>query len=429
MALVNPCNLEDNVVNTGVDCDSAMGPTKKLFMVPVSDRFTQADITAVGTFSEYATSRTHDVPGRRWFPLFGSYAPINDIQDATEGDVIETLPDGSKALVRRGFYNRTFLTTKGGDCFANILIRFPRGFAFIEVDEDEKVKMYEPSTGVYGGFPTALAYGMSPTLATLTTVFKNGLYLSYNAVTYNKNGKLFASTATEDILSINGLLDSAISNFSAPVAASNTAPTGSTTITTAGSIGDTIQLSINGVDVSGTVTRSGSQTAAQFATAVAAAISALVATNGGITAAATGAQIDYTIPASFGASLNTLSAVATIVGAITATQAAFTGGVWGAVTFQLNVDSECSETNLVAAFPGTTAPGLVIAGNFAVTRSAVTVTPTVSLVSVSGSPDHIQMVVPASSVGDGAIAINGAAANVLYANGVIGYDIISGITY
>ena len=210
MALLNPCNLDENIVNTGVDCDSAMLATAKLFMVPVTDRFTMADITGVGTFTEYAQSRCQDVPAKRWYPIFGSYAPINDLQEATEEDVIESMPDGSKALVRRGYFNRTFLTTKGGECFANILMRFPRGFAFIEVDQEGKVMLYEPTTGNFGGFPTALAYGKTPTLATFTTVFKNAFYLSFKATTYIMNGKLFASDATEDILSLNGLLDVAV---------------------------------------------------------------------------------------------------------------------------------------------------------------------------------------------------------------------------
>lgn len=425
MALVNPCNLEDNVVNTGVDCDSAMGPTKKLFMVPVGDRFTMADITGVGTFTEYAQTRVQDVPAKRWYPLFGSYAPINDIQDATESDVIESLPDGSKALVRRGFYNRTFITTKGGECFANILMRFPRGFAFIEVDEDEKVKLYEPSTGVYGGFPTALAYGESPKLATLTTVFKNSFYMSYQATTYIKNGKLFASTATEDILSLNGLLDAEITNFSAPSAASNTAPTGGTnTVTTLGADGDTATVSIKGVDVSGTVTKTSSEsTPTLMATKIAAAVTALSSTNGGITATSSGAAITYVIPASFATSLNGLFPAASTVGTMVISGTAFSGGAYGAVTFQVNVTSECSETNLVAATG--TATGILLASSYVVKRAGVVVTPTITRVL-----DHLQMVVPSSTTAtSNAITIDGAAANVLFANGVIGYDIVSGVTY
>lgn len=209
MSLVNPCNLSLAAVNTGVDCDSAMLAPAKLFMVPANDRFTLADIVSAGSFTAYALTRCHDIPSKRWFPLFGSYAPINDVKNTNEADVQETMPDGSMALVRRGNISRVFVTTKGGLCFAQVLMSMRKNYSFIEADQDSptKVLLRDFGTTGLGGVPSILSYGQSPDLADTTKVFKNNFFIGCKPYDYIQNSKIMSSTAGEDILNVNGLLD------------------------------------------------------------------------------------------------------------------------------------------------------------------------------------------------------------------------------
>lgn len=436
MAVKNPCASDDEIFNTGVDCLDSMLATYSIYFVPLKDRWTDNDIDGPAGYTNFILSRVQSAPATRWLPLGGSDSEIGDIVEANVADVLETLPNGVSYLVKRGQFARTFKTTKGGLCLAKALFGNNWSkYGFVEVDKEGKILQVVYSTDAngirtFGPVPLSNAYAPLPELASFTTTYKNLFFISFDPLYYISKSKILKGDRTEDITSISGLLDSEITNFSVPVAASNTAPTtGATTITTLGADGNTIQISINGVDVSGVVTKTSSEsTITLLATKVAAAITALASTNGGITAASTVGAITYTVPTSFGSSINGISPVATIVGTIAVTEAAFASGAYGAVTFLLDVTSECSATNLVAQ-PGTSA-GTLLASSYIVKRAGVAVTPAITVVNVSGSPDHIQMVVPASTTATSpAITIDGAAANVLFANGIIGYDIVLGVTY
>lgn len=210
MSLINPCNLSLAASNTGVECQASMAATAMLILVPSNATFTEADIVSAGSFTDLISTKAHLPAASRWYPVFGFAAPINSITESNESDVIETLDDGSQIFVRYGKYNRTFLTTSGGLCLAEHLMRFPKGYAFIEVDIEGKVLAYEKSEGVYAGIPVSLMKGMAPELANLKTSFKNKLMLSFDPVAYVQQGKIFASDSTENILGAAGLLDTVL---------------------------------------------------------------------------------------------------------------------------------------------------------------------------------------------------------------------------
>lgn len=210
MSLQNPCNLNINPVNTGVDCSAAMAATSMIILVPRSARFTLADIVSAGSFTAYLETKVHAAPADRWYPIGGALAPVRAINDSNETDVIETLDDGSMAFVRYGMYNRTLVFTDGGLCLAQHLMAFPRGYSFIEVDIKGQVLVWEPTADEYGGIPTNLVYGPAPEIANLKTTYKNKLFLSFSPLNYIQNSKLFSSSSTEDILNVNGLLDAEV---------------------------------------------------------------------------------------------------------------------------------------------------------------------------------------------------------------------------
>lgn len=209
----NPCNLSLNPKNTGVDCDSAMLATALLIMVPRGARWTQADVDASpynGNFTAFVNAKAHLAPSSRWYPIFGTSAPISKIEDSNEADVIETMDDGSSIFIRYGKANRTFSTTKGGACLAAKLMQFPQGYSFIEADIDGKVAVYEPTTGNFAGFPTVMLKGLSPEQANLKTSYKNRMMISFDKVAYFVHGKVTSPDSTEDILGVNGLLDAEV---------------------------------------------------------------------------------------------------------------------------------------------------------------------------------------------------------------------------
>lgn len=112
-----------------------------------------------------------------------------------------------------------------------------------------------------------------------------------------------------------------------PVA--GTRASGTETITVIGADGDTIDPKVNAVTlVAAPVAKTSSEsTVTLLAAKIAAAITAAVGSNGGYTATNTAGAITILGPLVLGATLNTITPTATIVGTITATHAAFSGGV------------------------------------------------------------------------------------------------------
>lgn len=109
-----------------------------------------------------------------------------------------------------------------------------------------------------------------------------------------------------------------------------TAATRTVTITAVGADGDTFdQLDNLGNSLcGGPVTKTSSEsTVTLLATKIKNAINAATSTNGGYTATNSAGVITITAPASLGATVNTIDTAPTIVGTITTTHTAFTGGV------------------------------------------------------------------------------------------------------
>jgi hypothetical protein len=209
--LINPCDLNIAPSNTGVDCSAAMKASAMIIMMPHGTKWTDSDITTAGSFTKFVQGKVAADPGQRWYPIFGNNAPINSMTESNESDVMETLDDGSQSFIRYGMYNRTFITTKGGLSLASHLMSL-RGssYDFIEVDITGQVATMANTDGSYSGFPVNLAYAPAPEIANLKTTYKNKFMLSFSPKVYIQSGKIFASDATEDILSINGLKDTQV---------------------------------------------------------------------------------------------------------------------------------------------------------------------------------------------------------------------------
>ena len=392
MSLVNPCQIAARPINTGSECSDSLKASGLIMLVPLTDRW---DADDMADFTSFVKGKIHAAPGQRWYPIFGNRAPIRQITDAKEADVLETMEDGSTQFIRFGMYNRTFYTTDGGLCLAKALMSLTAAgkYGFIEFDIIGQVAQMDNGDGTFSAFPLNLGYGPAPELANLKTAYKNALYLSFSPQTYIKKGKIFASSPDEDLLSLSGLLDVTVYLNGTPTVAGATAAQGGFTIVK-GATNDTIDVKVNGVSISGgpvvqTVTEN---TDTLLAAKVAAAINAHAGWGPGKNSGfgATNALGVLTITASgdYGTDLNGVQPTATIVGTITANTALvpFAGGVRGTVTFPLGVKTECGESDLIALFGA----DLVKLGNFvcededgdAVVISAVALTGGKALVTI-----------------------------------------------
>lgn len=204
MALINPCNIAASVRNTGSECSDALKAAAMICMIPRGTKWLASDNA---DFTSFMNTKIHEVPALRWLPIFGISAPIRQITESNETDVLEPMEDGSVQFIRYGMYNRTFMTTEGGFCLAQSLMGLSKNYDFIEVDITGQVAMMKNSDGTYSGFPVNLAYAPAPTLANLKSTYKNAFMLSFSPIYYVKQGKVFGSDATEDILSLRGLYD------------------------------------------------------------------------------------------------------------------------------------------------------------------------------------------------------------------------------
>jgi len=348
--LNNPCNIAANVRNTGSECSDALKAAAMLIMVPKNAKWTEDDLD---DFTGFIQTKIHAAAADRWFPIFGSSAPIKGIKEANEADVIETHEDGSVSFIRYGMYNRTFMTTEGGLCLAQALMGMGSNYSFIEVDITGQIAKMENADGTFSGFPVNLAYAPVPELANLKTTYKNNFMLSFSPLNYVKKGRVFASDADEDLLSLKGLLDVTVYKAAAYTKAGATAATGSVTFTAVGADGDTVEIKVNGVTISGLVTKTSAEsTVTLLATKVAAAITALSATNGGYTAVGSVGAVNITAPTGLGATINAVAPTVTIVGTMTnSAPVAFSGGVTGTMVLKVGVKTTCGETDLLAKYP------------------------------------------------------------------------------
>jgi hypothetical protein len=207
MAFENPCQLDENVVNTGTECNEAMGPTALILLGDTSIEYTPAQV-AGGMLAVLETA-IHAAGKARVYPLFGNNAPIRDIQNTNGDNVLEEMPDGSTAFVRSGKFTRLFLTKEGGDCLAKILYQMNGStLGFIEVDANNKVKMRKLANGNYSFIPVNMIDAPLPSLASFTEVFKNAFRMNFDPKYYVKEAVTFVST--EDLTGLSGLVNAEI---------------------------------------------------------------------------------------------------------------------------------------------------------------------------------------------------------------------------
>jgi len=305
MAFDNPCQLDENIVNTGTECNEAMGPTALILLGDTNIEYTPQQVE--GSMLDVLETAIHAAGKARVYPLFGNNAPIRDIQNTNGDNVLEEMPDGSTAFVRSGKFTRLFLTKEGGDCLGKILYQMNGStLGFIEVDANNKVKMRKLANGNYSFIPVNMIDAPLPSLASFTEVYKNAFRMNFDPKYYIKEAVTFVST--EDLTGLSGLVSA---------------------------------------------------------------------------------------------------------GVFAGTQAASSTFVF------VKVQSLCANTNLVAEFP----TQIVEVDNFVVKEGSTVITP--SAVAVVGG--EVKITFAAQTSGD-VITVTGAAASVLNANGITGFDIVSGVS-
>lgn len=209
MALINPCNLAVVSRNTGSECSDALVATALLILMP---KGTIIPGSSLSNFTAYAEAKCAADKNIRWYPIGGTAAPIRTITDKNGNDIIETLEDGSDHFIRYDMYNRTFVMTDGGLCFAQALQSFNgNAYGFIEVDQQGKIAMMNNGDGTYSPFPVNIAYAPTPDLGNFKTTYKNKWMMSFSPIYYITKGKIFASDVAEDLLNLSGLIDTVVS--------------------------------------------------------------------------------------------------------------------------------------------------------------------------------------------------------------------------
>lgn len=207
-ALIKACNFKASVKNTGVECDTAMTATYMLIALDPSVTFTNADM------ADPVTWLTNQIQLRKAFPMFGIKAPINEIDSNNGNDVTVTLDDGTMVFIRYDMYTRTFVTIKGGLCFAQALQSFnSSGYTYLELDQQGQMLCRLNSDGTFGGLNTTFQYGPSPKMADLKNPFKNRFQISYSPIEFVNNGYIFKNANA--LLGMIGLIDAVITKAAA----------------------------------------------------------------------------------------------------------------------------------------------------------------------------------------------------------------------
>lgn len=210
MAVKKACIIGNSVMNTGKECNIAMGPTAMIIPVPAALTFTIAELQDI---IAWALPLMHAAPALRIRPLFGQKAPINTITNNADADVIVTLDDGTPVYIRPGIYSRIYETIAGGLCYAKELQSFLNsGMNIIEVDKTGQGLICNTNTvnedgdKLYRGLIPNFMYGPSPILADLkTTPYKNRFSYSFDPTEMVNNGEIF--TGFSPLLAVMGLID------------------------------------------------------------------------------------------------------------------------------------------------------------------------------------------------------------------------------
>lgn len=208
-AIIKACSVDNKPKNTGKQCDTAMVATAMLIALQRGLKFSDSDLQDP---TNWLTTLIHQ---KKAFPLFGQNAPIREISNDKEQDVLVTLDDGLKVFLRYGLYNRTFATTSGGLCYAEALQSFLNsGYDIIEIDQQGQMLARRNQDGTYSALYTDFLYSPSPTLPDFkSTPFKNHFSYSFSPVELVNNGIIFKGA--QALLDMIGLIDAKITSAAA----------------------------------------------------------------------------------------------------------------------------------------------------------------------------------------------------------------------
>lgn len=207
-AIIRACTVQDNIKNTGVDCEKMMKASAMFFAVPKSFSMNDTDLEDPVTFFK---NKIHAARGSRIYPLFGKAAPIRSITNNKEADVIATQDDGSQQFVRYGFYNRIFGCTSGGLCYAQALKSLlDSGYDFLEIDNADQMLAHLEDDGTYSGVIADNMFAPSPDLADLKNPAKTLFQISVSPDEYIGRGVIL--TGASQLLDLNGLIDATIAS-------------------------------------------------------------------------------------------------------------------------------------------------------------------------------------------------------------------------
>jgi hypothetical protein len=201
MAIIKACSVETSVKNTGKECDTAMVATAMLIAIQRGLTFTDTDLEDPVAWLE---GLIHE---RKAFPLFGQQAPIREINNNPESDILVTLDDGTQVFLRYGIYNRSFATTSGGLCYAEALASFLNsGYSIIEIDQQGQMLARKNDDGTYSGLITDFMYSPAPIMADFkNTPWKTRFQYSFSPVELVNNGIIFKGATS--LLSKMGLIN------------------------------------------------------------------------------------------------------------------------------------------------------------------------------------------------------------------------------
>lgn len=204
-AIIKACSVDNSVKNTGKECDIAMVATAMLIALDPTVTFTLTDL------ADPVTWLTGLIQQRKAFPLFGFEAPIRNITNEAENDLIVTLDDGLKVFMRYGIYTRTYETTSGGLCYAKALASFLNsGFRIIEIDQQGQFMARKNNDGTYSGLITDFMYSPAPKMADFkTNPYLNRFQTSQSPLEIVNNGAIFKNAIA--LLSMMGLTDTEFS--------------------------------------------------------------------------------------------------------------------------------------------------------------------------------------------------------------------------
>lgn len=411
-AILEACLVSTALRNSGKECDIAMVAAAQFWITPPDWSLTREQLAdPVTTFR----NGIHAAKGSRIYPIFGQKAPIREITNAGGDDVSVTMDDGLEVFLRFNLYNNTYATTNGGLCYAKMLQDMGQsGYNALKIDAKGQGLFRKNDDGTFGSLITDYMTAPSPTEADLkSTPYKNRFRISYSPVEMVQNGVVMKNCGP--LLSMMGLIDSEITEAAAATNATPAvAPTRTITITDEGTDGSTIDIpGITAASISGgpVIKTSAENTVTLLAVKIKAAINALTSITGYSADNAAGV---LTITAPLSAGANTTDLAPTIVGDITASHTAFSGGTTAISTIRIGVRTECAHTDLIARFGNALASHIA---NFVVTDEDGNVVTASSATLTSG---YVALVGP--WVQGKTYSVAGAAPSVWLGNSVAGYD-------